>query len=369
MSDAPPRLPPLSVWDLPVRLFHWSLLAAVLVAGISGFLLPPAWLNLHLIGGTAVLVLLLFRLVWGFTGSSFSRFSSFTFSPGTMAAYARALVKGSAPHHDGHNPVGALMIFALLLVLAVLAVTGVIVLGGAEKQGPLRAVLSYATGSATREVHEIVAYVLLALIAGHIFGVVIESRRAKVNLPLAMVTGRKPSTSQVPIRPPSLPGFFAGAMVLTVVIGGSALLLWRMPAQGIPSETPDALYVKECGDCHIPFHPSLRGRAAWAAIMGDLSDHFGEDASLGGDVTANLSDYLQLNAGERFDTRAANVFRAAAPLRITETPFWTRRHAGIAEEVFKAPKVGTKSNCEACHGDARQGCSCPRRSRYQRSRQ
>ena len=88
-------------------------------------------------------------------------------------------------------------------------------------------------------------------------------------------------------------------------------------------------------------------------------DHFGEDASLDAGVTATLTAYLDANAAEQWDTRAANVFRSAEPLRVSETVFWRRRHAEVDQAVFKSKKVGTRSNCEACHGDARQGLFMP----------
>ena len=106
MSDLPHRAP---VWDLPLRLFLWMLLTSVVAAAISGFLLPLNWLNLHVIAGTAIIVLLLFRLVWGFTGSGFSRFSSFLFLPRTVLAHVQALRRGETPHYLGHNPVGSVM--------------------------------------------------------------------------------------------------------------------------------------------------------------------------------------------------------------------------------------------------------------------
>jgi len=348
-----------AIWDLPLRLFHWSLLAAVVIAAVTGFLLPANWLNLHIAGGTAIVVLLLFRFVWGFTGSAYSRFASFAFSPATVIAYARDQLRNRAAHYPGHNPLGAAMIFALLVVLAILAVTGFIVLGGTEKQGPLRAVVSYMTGSGTREIHQLAAYALLVLIFGHVAGVVVESRRSRENLAVAMVTGLKRVHGPVVSSPMGSGTALFASLILAAVIGGPAWALWRMPAPAVPDAALDPEYVKECGDCHIPFHPSLRSAVAWSEIMNGLDDHFGEDATLADDVRARLTSYLTANAAEKWDTRAANVFRQPTPLRVTATQFWERRHAGLDPSVFKMKAVGTKSNCEACHGDARRGLFTP----------
>jgi cytochrome b len=108
MRDAPSASLPLrSVWDLPTRLFHWILLAAVVVAAATGLLLLPVWLNLHLWAGSVIIALLLFRLVWGFTGSTHSRFASFLYPPQEILAHLRGLLAGKADHATGHNPVGA----------------------------------------------------------------------------------------------------------------------------------------------------------------------------------------------------------------------------------------------------------------------
>ncbi|MCB1377963.1 MAG: cytochrome b/b6 domain-containing protein [Alphaproteobacteria bacterium] len=350
------------VWDLPLRLFHWLLLAAVAVAGITGFLLPATWLNIHLIAGTTLAVLLLFRLVWGFTGSSFSRFRSFAFSPRAIIAYARAQLRGTAEHFTGHNPLGAAMIFALLAVLAGLVATGLVVLGGAEKQGPLRALISFAVGNGVRELHEIAAYGLLGLIAAHVAGVIIEGRRTGENLPRAMITGRKSMAAHDRIQPPRHAAAIVAAAALAVGLGVPLLMLWRMPPAGVPAAALDPTYAKECGDCHNAFHPSLLTAATWTAVMATLDDHFGEDASLAGETATRLVSYLDANAADHWDTRAANVFRTMGvtdPLRITGTPYWTRRHGGIEEAVFKSARVASRSNCEACHGDARQGLFTP----------
>lgn len=350
---------PVPVWDLPLRLFHWTLLAAVAVAGITGFLLPLNWLNLHLIAGTAIAVLLLLRLVWGFTGTAYSRFASFAFAPSAIVAYVRELLDGRPKHYTGHNPLGSVMIFALLATLASLVATGVITLGGAEKQGPLKAMFSYASGIAAKQLHELAAYGLLLLIAGHVAGIIIESGRSGESLPRSMVTGIK--SAEPPVDPTQARPTAAilGILLVALVIGLPMLVLWRQTPRGVPVQAMDQGYEKDCGDCHIPFHPSLRGKQSWARIMATLDDHFGEDASLGADAAARIGAYLDANAAEHWDTRAANVFRAAEPLRMTEARFWLSRHADIDPSVFKSKKAGTKSNCEACHGDARQGLFTP----------
>ncbi len=343
------------VWDFPLRVFHWSLFAAVTLAALSGFLLPLTWLSLHVYAGTAIAGLLLFRLAWGFTGSTYSRFRSFVFGPATTLAYAKDQLRGTARHFTGHNPLGAAMIFALLVTLTVLVITGTMVLGGTEKQGPLRALITYAQGRTTHELHQAFAWILLLLVGGHLFGVIAESIRTQINLPRSMVTGRKSSTvAETTIAARPLTAMLAcGALAVT--IGTPAYALWQKAAPTVPTEPLDAAYAAACGDCHTAYHPSLRSAKQWTAIMQGLDDHFGENATLDAAQTQSIAAYLAANSAEHWDTRAANVFRYGDKLAITESDFWQRRHRNIAPAVFTSKAVGAKGNCEACHADARSG--------------
>jgi hypothetical protein len=273
----------------------------------------------------------------------------------------RALLKGTASHHVGHNPVGAVMILALLAVLAALTATGVIVLGGVGKEGPLAFVTSYAAGQTAKEVHELLAFGLLGLIALHVLGVVVESLRTRENLVRAMVTGRK----DVPASAAEDPGPKARPwLALTIGAGGlslAAATVWSLaarPALDVPTAPLDAAYVKECGACHTPHHPSVAPAATWAGVMRGLDAHFGENASLDAPVLARLTTYLTTNASERFDTKAANRLRRLSttePLRITATRGWVRLHRHLPDAAFKNSSVGGKLNCSKCHRDAETG--------------
>jgi hypothetical protein len=92
--------------------------------------------------------------------------------------------------------------------------------------------------------------------------------------------------------------------------------------------------------------------------MANLGEHFGEDASLGGSTSSTIAAWLVANAAETFDTESANRFRMVAPdepYRITSTPYWVNKHAGLAPDVFARKSVQSKVNCNACHRDAESG--------------
>lgn len=349
------------VWDLPTRLFHWLLVLAVAIGAATGFFGPEWLLGLHVWSGYGLAALLLFRIVWAFLGSEYSRVSRFAFPPRAVIAHLRDLLAGRAPHSIGHNPAGSAMIFAMAAVLAATVATGLVVLGGQEKQGILAGLLPYSVGHAAREVHEVLTILLLAMVALHVGAVILESLRGPWNLVSAMITGRKrllpdmPAPRQRPARP------LAAALVLATIglgIGAGAYALSGLPPRGLPRLAANPAYDKECGACHYDFHPSLLPAAPWATMMATLDDHFGEDASLGDAARGEIAAWLAANASEKWDTEAANSFRRVAPeqpMRVTATRFWKRRHRDIPDTAFASKPVGSKVNCVACHRDARSG--------------
>ncbi len=128
------------VWDLPIRLFHWALAVAVIGLIVTGTLGIMEW---HFRLGYTVLALLLFRLVWGFIGGRWSRFATFVYAPRSVLAYLRG--RAPAEHLVGHNPLGSLSVFALLLILAVQVGSGLVADDEIAASGPLTRFVSNAT--------------------------------------------------------------------------------------------------------------------------------------------------------------------------------------------------------------------------------
>lgn len=361
MSDTSVKVSRVRVWDLPTRLFHWLLVALVAIALVTGFVAPEWWMGLHSAAGYGVVVLIIFRLVWGFLGTEHSRFSSFLRAPRYLRGYLAGLLILRPPHFIGHNPLGVLMIFALGAWLIALTVTGMIVLGGEEKQGPFAGILSYASGDAAKFWHSLLAWVLVGFIGAHVLGVIGESLLSRENLARAMVTGWKRAHGNVkaPQGPSARP---VTAAIITIgavsAAVGAALYLSTLPPLGYRTLEPSAIYEKECGACHWAFHPSLLPAASWQRVTAGLSDHFGEDASLADNTQREIDSWLTHNASETWDTEAANRFRVidpTNPTRITATPYWRAKHAEIEAAVFAGRAVRSRVNCLACHLDAATG--------------
>jgi cytochrome b len=178
------------VWDLGVRVFHWLMVAAVATALVTGLSGPRNLLNIHIAASAAIGGLVAFRVLWGLMGSTYARFSSFPIHLTAINANLAGLVAGRRSRYRGHNPLGSLMALALLAIISLSVMTGVITLGGVDKQGPLAFAVTYVSGKAAQRLHLALAYGLLALIAGHLLGVAYESIQARTNLPLAMIIPR-----------------------------------------------------------------------------------------------------------------------------------------------------------------------------------
>jgi cytochrome b len=170
------------IWDLPTRLFHWVL--AGLVA-FSWWTAETHRDDLHIWSGLAILTLLIFRILWGFVGSSTARFTNFVRGPRAVFGYLRGEWKGI-----GHNPLGAISVVALLGLLIVQVSLGLI--SSDEDglvEGPLAPLVSYATSDWAVDLHEDLFNVLLVFIGVHIAAILFYRLRGK-GLVGPMVTGR-----------------------------------------------------------------------------------------------------------------------------------------------------------------------------------
>lgn len=175
------------VWDLPTRLFHWSLAACVIGLVVTA---KAGWMDWHPRLGYAALALLVFRLVWGVVGGHWSRFAAFVYAPTSLAAYLR----GRAPlaHRIGHSPLGALSVFALLAVLLVQVGTGLISDDEIAFTGPLNRYVASATAlSATSYHRQIGQWLLITLVVLHVAAVLFYLWRRRENLIGPMLHGDK----------------------------------------------------------------------------------------------------------------------------------------------------------------------------------
>lgn len=166
------------VWDLSTRVIHWLMAAGfagaatiALVLGDESPLFP-----FHAIIGLALALLVLLRVAWGLLGTRYARFGSLGFGPVALAGYMKGAVLGGAKRYMGHNPGSAYAAIAMLAILAGLAVTGFML--GRGKEG-------------VKEVHELLAYAMLAVVGLHLLGIAAHTLRHRENIAASMVHGRK----------------------------------------------------------------------------------------------------------------------------------------------------------------------------------
>ena len=164
------------VWDIFVRVFHWVLVATFAAAWLTS----DDFVWLHKIFGYGVLILIAMRLIWGFVGSKYARFSNFITSPAAAISYLIDMKNGNERRYLGHNPAGGVMIIVLLLGLLVTGVTGW--MSTTDAYWGIRWV---------EILHDLSANGCIVLVGAHILGVVYTSRKHGENLVKAMITGLK----------------------------------------------------------------------------------------------------------------------------------------------------------------------------------
>jgi cytochrome b len=177
-------------WDLLIRLFHWTLVAAFFTA----YLTEDDWMSLHVLAGYTVLGLVLFRIVWGLIGTRHARFTDFICSPASTLAYLKDIIAFRARRYLGHNPAGGAMVIALLFSLTATAISGLALYGYEEFSGPLAGLMGNTPewlGDSLEDVHEFFANFTLMLVLLHVAGVVIASLQHGENLVRSMFTGIK----------------------------------------------------------------------------------------------------------------------------------------------------------------------------------
>lgn len=177
------------VWDLPTRIFHWLLTACVIGLFVTSKL-GGAAMKWHFLLGYGVLALLLFRLIWGFVGGRWSRFSSFHFTPAKLSRYLRG-------HTDisflaGHNPLGSFSVLTMLLFLLLQVATGLFSDNEIDASGPFTSMVTNEIVSLATNYHKAIGqFILIALVSVHVFAILVYFLHKRQNLILPMLLGDK----------------------------------------------------------------------------------------------------------------------------------------------------------------------------------
>jgi len=222
------------IWDLPVRLFHWALVVLMVVSYFTAQV-GGDWMKLHFWSGYAILTLLLFRIAWGFVGSTTARFSNFVKGPSAAIAHLREMLGRGRPHDAGHNPVGGAMVVALLLAVLLQVVAG---LFSADTDtgtvtGPLARLVSDKWIDRATDFHEFWVNVILVMVVLHVLAAIVYLVWKKQNLIGAMLHGHKALHDVVPPGQEVPPlAFASGRLALSLLIAAAAVVYFIVRTGG-----------------------------------------------------------------------------------------------------------------------------------------
>ncbi|GAB6851658.1 cytochrome b/b6 domain-containing protein [Paraburkholderia kururiensis] len=207
------------IWDWPVRLFHWLTAALVAAAYVTVRL---NWIDWHVRIGEALLVLVVFRLLWGLLGSQTARFTSFVAAPAAALRHLRAVARREPDMQAGHNPAGGWMVLLLLALLAAETLTGLYVYNDVADEGPLSEVVPAVVSNTITALHSILWDALAVAVALHVCAVALYAFVCGQNLVRPMLDGHKSLPAHV--REPRRAPLWLAIVLLAVAAGGVTLL-------------------------------------------------------------------------------------------------------------------------------------------------
>lgn len=221
------------VWDLPTRIFHWALVVCVVGSFVSVKIGGNAMVW-HGRFGVTVVGLLAFRLAWGFVGSTYARFSHFVRGPAAIKAYLRGQWQG-----EGHNPLGALSVLAMLGTLLLLVATGLFANDDIAFEGPLYALVGKDFSDRVAGIHRLIEPLTVLLVLAHLGAIFYYVRFRKETLIMPMITGRKVGAGET-ARGGGVPAFCTAlAIALGAAYGASGAWLASPQPAAAPAAAPN----------------------------------------------------------------------------------------------------------------------------------
>lgn len=352
------------IWSLPTRVFHILFAVFITMAFLTD---EDRLLNVHAMIGYSVLILLLFRVFWGFLGPKHSRFSDFDLSKKSVKEFINNMFSAHQKY-VGHNPLASYVMILMLVVTFLTIITGVLAFGIQEGKG----IFAYLNSSffkemkLFKEVHETLSGLLIALIVMHLGGIVFDRIFHKEHETLnSIVSGYKKTQNDESI---ALNIFQKAISFLFIILFVAFLIFNALQPKNvliasintpIDYESKHELFVQECGSCHTLYPPKLLPEKSWRLIMADLENHFGDDASLNKSDELSILNFLTKYSAENSKHEASvNILDSIGNkdiIAITKTNYWKRRHHDISNQIFKHDQVKSKANCKACHSDVEKG--------------
>ncbi len=347
------------VWSIYTRAFHLFLALFVLIAFLSSDF--DILLTLHIASGISVGVLLLFRVFWGFMDIKYSKFSDFNFNLIEVKEYLFNIF-GEKKAYIGHNPIASYVMIAMIIVGILAVISGFVVYGVQEGRG----VLSFLNFSIFKEmklfkeIHEFFSNLFMFLIFAHIIGVLVDKFIHKSDTLNSIINGYKSSIDGKNLKLNFTHKIFGLIwLILSIAIFFYAFTSNNILTSNVNKEIfyakESPLFVKECASCHIIYPPHLLPAKSWEKMMSNLSEHFGDDASIDEKDRVEITEYLIKNSAENSTKKEAFYDLNNDKISISESSFWKKKHKKIPNEIFKNEKVKSRANCKACHKNIEKG--------------
>ena len=351
------------IWSIYTRLFHIILIILVTTAYIT----IEAENNIinHVLIGYVVAILVLFRIFWGFIGVRCSRHKDLIEKVPGIIIYYKELFSKNKEEYKGHNPASSLYILLIMTMLILITISGALLFGIQESSGLFAGLNSKYSDWMLfiGTVHKLSTTVLLALIIGHVTGVVLNLILNGNEVIMSMITGRKNGTDFDVILTMKQEVFGVIWITITLSVG---IYFYNNPDNIFTENQEVEINFREdsyetrssCGSCHMVYPAYLLPKQSWNKMIDDLENHFGKDASLPEEDTELVRNYLMNNAAEHSTREAAikvlDNLKTGSPQEITKTNYWKKTHKDITKEEFEAD-YGIKSDCRTCHKTIKDG--------------
>lgn len=211
------------VWDWPVRLFHWAVVALLPALYVTW---RWNWMAWHAVAGDVLLALLLFRLLWGFFGSDTARFAKFLAAPPAAVRHLAHLSRNEPDAGTGHNPAGGWMVVAMLALLLAQTLTGLYIQNDIANEGAFTERVPAGIADAITALHAILWNVLLAFVALHLCAILFYAAVLRRDLVRPMLTGSK--RLPVSVAPPHVAGSALALLLLGCAAAGATLIAFLL---------------------------------------------------------------------------------------------------------------------------------------------
>lgn len=210
------------IWDSPIRIFHWALVINIVAAWYT---IENRLIDLHQIAGFSLMALLIFRIIWGFIGSTTSRFTYFITPPLTALKYLKLSLQQKTHHEVGHNPAGGWMVLIMLIVISTQVITGLFANNDLGFSGILSDYVKKETSDFLTQLHQLNFDILMGIIWVHLVAVFFYVLVKKDNLIKAMFTGNKKISSVVEEKL-----YFSSPLLAIIILSLICIFIyWLMP--------------------------------------------------------------------------------------------------------------------------------------------